>query len=472
VDRATRSFLRKSAISLERNVKMNDTDAAAALEPRFVRALKPFQQFAKSESAGAVVLLGAAAIAMAWANSPAQSAYVALWNENFVVGPAAHPLTLSLLHWINDGLMTLFFLVVGLELKREFLVGELAAPRHALLPILAALGGMLVPAVVYLALNLDNGAGRAGWGVPMATDIAFALGVLRLLGPRVPPGLTVFLAALAIVDDLGAVVVIALFYTQGVSLAYLGWAAAAVGVLFAFNRFGVRWLTAYMVVGVALWYALHHSGLHATIAGVLVALAVPVRTRINATEFSARMRGLLDEFDHAETGDLLVITSKGQQEAVHAMESASEGVLDPLLRLEHGLHPVVASGIMPLFALANAGVALGGIELGDAGVWVTAGVAAGLLLGKPLGIFGASWLAIRMGWAALPTNVSWSMLHGAAWLGGIGFTMALFIGGLAFGAATPLQDAAKVGVLSASLGAGIIGWLVLRRATLDRPLRG
>jgi Na+:H+ antiporter, NhaA family len=445
---------------------MKATDALPPATTTIERALRPFQQFAKSESAGAVVLLGTAAVALAWANSPWSASYFHLWNEPVALGPASHPLTLSLQQWINDGLMTLFFLVVGLELKREFLVGELAALRHALLPIVAAAGGMVVPAMTYAALNAQNPSARSGWGVPMATDIAFALGVLRLLGSRIPPGLAVFLAALAIVDDLGAVIVIALFYTANLVLPYLGWAAAAFVALIALNRSGVRALSPYFAIGVALWYALHHSGIHATLAGVLVALTIPVHTRINAAEFSADMRGLLHEFDQAETGDLLVITSKGQQEAIHAMERESEGVQAPLLRLEHTLHPWVASGIMPLFALANAGVALSGIDLG-AGLGVALGVAAGLLFGKPVGIFAASWLAVRVGWATLPANVTWPMLHGAAWLGGIGFTMALFIGSLAFGA-TPLQDAAKLGILAASVLAGAAGWTLLRRATAAR----
>lgn len=427
------------------------------------RAFAPFQQFARSEAAGAIVLLGTAAVALAWANSPWSASYFHLWNEPVAVGPALHPLTLTLQQWINDGLMTLFFLVVGLELKREFLVGELAIVRHALLPVAAAIGGMVVPAAVYLAFNAHDPAARPGWGVPMATDIAFALGVLRLLGSRIPAGLAVFLTALAIVDDLGAVVVIALFYTANLVLPYLAWATVALFALVALNRSGVRPLSPYLVVGIVLWYTLHHSGIHATLAGVVLALTIPVHTRVNAAEFSAEMRGLLREFDRAETGDLLVLTSKGQQEAIHAMERESEAVQAPLLRLEHSLHPLVASGIMPLFALANAGVRLSGLDFAQ-GVGVTFGVAAGLLLGKPLGIFTASWVAVRLGWATLPANVSWPMLHGAAWLGGIGFTMALFIGGLAFGGST-LQDAAKLGILAASVLAGAVGWALLRRAT-------
>ena len=441
-----------------------DAEGPARRTGPLARVLKPFQQFARSQSLGAVGLLAAAGMALAWANSPWRQAYFDVWSIPISVGPASHPLTLSLLHWVNDGLMTLFFLVVGLELKREFLVGELAAPRQALLPIAAAAGGMTLPAVIYAALHSGGGSGAAGWGIPMATDIAFALGVLRLLGPRIPPALTVFLAALAIVDDLGAVLVIALFYTQGLSLPFLGGVLAALAALMLLNRLGIRRLPPYIVLGVGLWYALHHSGIHATVAGVLLAMTIPVRTRINAAEYSGRMRCLLDEFDRAETGDLLVITSRGQQEAIHAIEGASEGVQAPLLRLEHSLQSFVASGVMPLFAFANAGVEVAALDLGGPALRVTLGVAAGLLIGKPLGILAASWLAVRLGWASLPSNATWRMLHGVAWLGGIGFTMALFVAGLAFGP-SPLQDSAKLGILAASAAAGIIGGVVLRRAT-------
>ena len=434
----------------------------------FARVLRPFQQFARSQSFGAVVLLAAAGLALLWANSPWRSAYFGLWSTALSVGPASHPLTLSALHWINDGLMALFFLVVGLELKRELLVGELASPGQALLPIAAAIGGMAGPALIYAGLNTGGGPAAVGWGIPMATDIAFALGVLRLLGAGLPPALIVFLAALAIVDDLGAVVVIAFFYTQGLSPTYLLYAGAALLLLFALNRLRVRRVAPYLVVGAGLWYALHGSGVHATIAGVLLAAAIPVRTRIDAAEYSDQMRRLIAEFDGAETGDRLVITSRGQQEAIHAMECASEGVQAPLLRLEHALHSFVALAVMPLFAFANAGVDLSMLTLDGAGRQVTWGVAAGLLVGKPLGIFGASWLAVRWRWAALPTNVTWPMMHGAAWLGGIGFTMALFVAGLAFGT-SPLQDAAKLGILAASAAAGIVGAAILVRATRRTP---
>jgi NhaA family Na+:H+ antiporter len=433
---------------------------------RIRRVTRPFQEFAEKGILGGVLLLAATAIALAWANSPWRESYFHLWETQLVLGTAAEPVRGSLHHWINDGLMAVFFLLVGLEIKRELQVGELSSARQAALPIAAALGGMVVPAVLYAAVNL-GGVGAQGWGIPMATDIAFALGVLTMLGPRVPLGLKIFLTALAIVDDMGAVLVIAIFYTSSINLAALGLAGVALLGLIVLNRARVSALTMYVLVGVVLWAALLKSGVHATIAGVLLALTIPSRTKINAMEFEERAKRLLDEFDESETGDLLVLTSKGQQEAIHALEVASAEVQAPLLRLEHRLHGVVAFGIMPLFALANAGVELSGVTEFLANR-VTLGVMLGLLAGKPLGIFGASWLAVRFGLAGLPTGVTWRMLHGAAWLGGIGFTMSLFVAGLAFGEGD-LLNAAKVGVLVASTIAGVVGWrLVSRQESANR----
>jgi NhaA family Na+:H+ antiporter len=437
--------------------------ASTATRPsRLDWVVRPFQDFAQRGVLGGVLLLACTVVALAWANSPWGEGYFHLWETPLTVsaGGATVRGTLHLL--INDGLMAVFFLLVGLEIKRELLVGELASARQAALPIAAAAGGMLVPALIYLAVNA-GGLGTRGWGIPMATDIAFALGVLTILGPRVPLGLKIFLTALAIVDDMGAVVVIALFYTSAINGAALALAAVAVGVLLFLSRAGVRDLAPYVAVGLALWAFLLWSGIHATIAGVLLALTIPSRTKINAEEFSQRARHLLDEFDRSETGDLLVITSRGQQEALHAMELASGAVQAPLLRLEHRLHSAVSFGIMPLFALANAGVAFtGGAEM--FGRAVTAGVALGLVAGKPIGIMLFSWLAIRAGLARLPNGVSWAALHGTAWLGGIGFTMSLFVAGLAFGEGAQL-DAAKVGVLLASVLAGVVGSVLVRRAT-------
>jgi Na+:H+ antiporter, NhaA family len=426
-----------------------------------MNALRPFQEFTRVGATSGVLLLVSTALALAWANSPWRDGYFRLWDAGLAIGVVRNPFSGTLRHWINDGLMSVFFLLMGLEIKRELLVGELSSPRQAALPIAAALGGMLIPALLYALVNA-RGAGAAGWGIPMATDIAFALGVLAILAARVPVGLKVFLTALAIVDDMGAVLVIAVFYTAAIQWISLGAAALAMAALVAFNAFGVRQLAPYLLVGVGLWLALLSSGVHATIAGVLLALTIPTRTEINAAEFSTRVRRLMDGFDRSETGDLLVLTSKGQQEAIHALRIASESVQGSLLRLEHALYGVVSYVIMPLFALANAGVALTGLgELLTSPVTLGAGL--GLVVGKPLGILTFSWLATRTGLARLPERVSWQMLHGAAWLGGIGFTMSLFVADLAFGQGRML-DAAKAGVIVASTIAGVVGLLLVRRA--------
>jgi NhaA family Na+:H+ antiporter len=436
-------------------------DEPNAVARRLRQWLDPFQQFAQTGSLGSVVLLGCTIAALGWANSPWADSYFDLWRAQVAIGSATAPLTLSLQHWINDGLMAVFFLLVGLEIKRELLVGELSSLRQASLPIVAALGGMIVPALLYLAMNTGSGAAR-GWGIPMATDIAFALGVLQLMGSRCPIGLKIFLTALAIIDDLGAILVIALFYTDQIAVPALLFAGAALALLVALNKLRVRVLMPYLLVGIVLWLAVLSSGIHATIAGVLVALAIPVRTRINAHQFSVLARQLIDEFDETETGDSQVITSRGQQRAIHAIESASEAVQAPLLRLEHALAPLVSFAILPLFALANAGVSVAGARAPWAST-VGFGVLLGLLIGKPLGIMLFSWLAIQRGWATLPRGVGWKALGGAAWLGGIGFTMALFIAELAFGGGERL-DEAKLGILLASVLAGTIGWWSLRRA--------
>ena len=421
--------------------------------------LRPFQQFARTGAFSGILLLFSAALAVAWANSPWHAAYFGAWEAHVALRFADHTLDLSILSWLNDGLMAAFFLLVGLEIKREVLVGELASLRQAVLPIAAAVGGMLLPALLFLLVN-PAGSAASGWGIPMATDIAFALGILMLLGPSIPLGLKVFLTALAIVDDMGAVVVIALFYSDALHLLPLAVAACCILALIGLNVARVRQLAPYLFLGIVLWLALHEGGIHPTIAGVLLALSIPSRTRINAEEFSRQARTLLDEFEQAETGDLLVLTSKGQQEAVHALERASEHVQAPLLRLEHALQPVVQYGVMPLFAFANAGVRLGGTE-GPAFTGVTWGILLGLIVGKPAGILLFTRLAVAMNLAALPSGVSWRLVHGAAWLGGIGFTMSLFIATQAFGG-TGLLFPAKAGILLGSTVAGLVGAMLLR----------
>jgi NhaA family Na+:H+ antiporter len=427
--------------------------------PEDSRPTNPFQEFFRTEAAGGALLVASACAALGLANSGWAEAYHGLLSTTIAIGAGGHVLSLTAHQWINDALMAVFFLLVGLEIKREVVAGELASRRRAALPIAAAIGGMVVPACIYLLTN-SGGAESHGWAIPMATDIAFALGVLALVAPRAPSGLKIFLAALAIVDDIGAVLVIALFYTGAIAWGALGMAGLILLLLGALNVLRVRHLTPYLVLGLGLWFFVHESGVHATVAGVLLAFAIPTTTRINAAEFSAKSRRLLEHFDRTETGDLLVLTSKGQQEAIIGLERASERATAPLLRLEHALHGCSAFVVMPLFAFSNAGVGLNG----SFGGGVATAVILGLAVGKPLGIAGAALAAVRLRLATLPDGVGWTALHGCAWLGGIGFTMSLFIATLAFGD-TPLLEAAKAGILAGSILAGTIGAILVRRAT-------
>lgn len=430
------------------------------------RLVEPFQEFFQAESASGIVLLVCAFVALAWANSPWRDSYFHLWETEVVVGGGPLRLAKSLHHWINDGLMAVFFFMVGLEIKREVLVGELASLRQAALPIAAALGGMLVPAAIFVAFNAGTPELR-GWGIPMATDIAFALGVLALLGNRIPAGLRVFLAALAIVDDLGAVLVIAIFYTTGLDLGSLGWALAIFIVLVGANRGGVRQTGVYALLGVVMWVFFLKSGIHATIAGVLLAVAIPARTRIDVTQFVNRARSFLGAFEEAgarpEPGQL----SEAQEVALEGLEEAAEDVQSPLMSMEHTLVPWVAYGIMPLFALANAGVTLSGDVVSQMGSPLVLGIGLGLVVGKPIGIGAFAWAATRLGWAELPEGVNGRHIAGAGLLAAIGFTMSLFIADLAFSGAGSLE-LAKVGVLAASLLAGIAGWVFLARTSQVR----
>jgi NhaA family Na+:H+ antiporter len=415
-----------------------------------------FQRFFRTEAIGGVVLLVFALVALVLANSPWAPFYHHFWELPLSVGSGGRSLTLTLRQWINDGFMALFFLLVGLEIKRELLAGELASPRKAALPIAAAIGGMVVPALLYLCFN-PSGTGARGWGIPMATDIAFALGALALIAPNAPTSVKVFLAALAIVDDMGAVLVIAIFYSGAIAWGAVAAAAVMLLTLVALNAAGVTKLWPYMAAGAVLWFFVHESGVHATIAGVVLAMTIPTRTRINAAEFSGEARSLLDRFDQSETGDLLVLTSKGQQEALYALEQASEGVTAPILKLEHALQRFSAFVIMPVFALANAGVAIGGPI---PNMNIALGVLVGLVLGKGLGITAASFLAVKFRIAELPDDFRWATLNGVAWLGGIGFTMSLFVTMLAFEDAA-LIHSAKLAVIGGSFLAAVIAAVVL-----------
>ncbi len=426
-----------------------------SVAPPIQRLLRPFQEFARIEATGGILLLLCTIIALVWANSPWAGSYTRLFGTTLTVGAGGFVISKPLLLWINDGLMAIFFFVVGLEIKREVLAGELSSLRQAALPVAAALGGMAVPAAIYGALNAGK-PGAGGWGIPMATDIAFALGVLALLGGRAPAALKVFLTAFAIADDIGAVLVIAVFYTAqiaGISLA-VGFGVLALALLA--NWAGVRNPLVYTLLGVAMWVAFLKSGVHATVAGVLLAMTVPASARIDPDAFLSRGRAMLSAFEQAGQGDMT--TSADRQAALHTLERACERAQTPLQRMEHALHPWVTFAIMPVFALANAGVALGGGGLGEP---VSLGIILGLVVGKPLGVTLFAWLAVRAGLAAKPEGVTWRHIHGAGWLGGIGFTMSLFITGLAF-AGTPFEDTAKLAILSASLIAGVAGFTLLR----------
>ena len=427
--------------------------------------LAPLRNFLHTEASGGILLLAAAVVALVWVNSPLGGTYTALWEAPLALRVGEFGFSMSIHHWINDGLMAIFFFVVGLEIKREVLIGELRSLRRALLPIAAAVGGALLPALIFLAVTA-GAYGSEGWGVPMATDIAFALGVLAVLGSRVPLGLKVFVTALAIADDLMAILVIAIFYSSDVSLPALGAAGVVLVALIAANRLHARSYLPYAVLGIALWAAVLASGVHATIAGVLLAFTVPATTRIDGASFVRRARELVDAFDRADHPDD-VRRSDERQSALSDLEDATEAIQTPLQRMEHNLHPWVAYLIVPLFALANAGVPLGASVATAVGSPVAHGVLLGLLVGKQVGILAFSWAVVRFGWAQLPSSVTWRHIWGAGWVAGIGFTMSLFIGELAYAGEAGLLDVTKVAILVASVIAATGGLLVLRSAPYD-----
>ena len=423
--------------------------------------MRPFQEFAARETSGGIVLLACTLTALVWANSPWAPQYAALWHIPLNIGIGRFQFGEELHFWVNDALMTVFFFVVGLEIKRELLAGELASARRAALPIVAAAGGVVFPAILYSVWNA-GGPGASGWGIPMATDIAFAIGVMALLGRRIPFGLKVFLTALAIVDDIAAVLVIALFYTSGISWTALALAAVGLLILFGANRLGVRHPLPYAVLGILVWMAVLASGVHATIAGVLVAFIIPRRTAINPREFLLESRAILDHFERLGASGNSVLNDEHQQTAIEALESYCEKMQAPLQRFEHALLPWVTFLFMPIFALANAGVPLSGNLARAVGEPIALGVALGLVFGKVTGVTLASWLAVRLGWASLPAQVSWRQIHGAGWLAGIGFTMSLFMASLAFADEAQLTSA-KLGILLGSVCAGTVGSAILWR---------
>jgi Na+:H+ antiporter, NhaA family len=427
--------------------------------------MRPFMRFARMEAAGGILLLACTLLALVWANSPWSSYYEKFGHTDALVGFGSRVLTESLHFWINDGLMAFFFFLVGLEIKRETLIGELASFRQAALPMSAAVGGVIAPALIYWAINRGTPT-VTGWGVPMATDIAFALGIMALLGSRVPPSLKLFLAALAIVDDIIAVLVIALFYTSTISWRHL--AAAAVCLILAMiaNKIGITSTVVYALIGVGLWLAMLHSGIHATLAGVMLAFTIPARTQLNPAKFFANSSEILTRFQAADDPSSEYFSS-GQQVAFNELEEQCGAAQPPLQRIEHGLQPWVSLLIMPLFALVNAGVNIRGFGLASLTHPVTLGIVLGLVMGKPLGITLMSWLFVVTKIAVKPASLSWVQIHGAAWLGGIGFTMSLFISALAF-ANEDLLAIAKVAIILGSVIAGIVGSVILIK-TASKP---
>lgn len=425
------------------------------------KLLKPVSSFIHEESTAGIFLLVCSILALVLSNSPWSNEYHNLWEYKFTIGFEGHVISESLHEWINDGLMAMFFFVVGLELKREIMGGELSSPRNAMLPLAAAVGGMVVPALIYVAFNYNTHAIH-GWGTPMATDIAFALGILSLLGNRVPLSVKVFLTALAIADDLGAVLVIAIFYTSEISFLNLVTGAGFLIVLLTANYLGVRSTLFYGIVGIGgLWIAFMMSGIHATVAGVLAALAIPARTKIDEVGFAKRLRSYVQDFENIPPNSVTLLEPE-QQHVVDKIKKLTKAASTPLQRLEHMLHPVVIFIVMPIFALANAGISLQGLSIQDVVTPVSIGVFLGLLLGKFIGVVGASMLFIKLGWAKLPGDMPIKSIYGLGMLAGIGFTMSLFIANLAFESKDTIL-LAKVGILAASLLAGLLGFIILRK---------
>ncbi len=431
--------------------------------PRYVA--RPLREFLDTEVAGGIVLLAATLLALLWVNSPLGDSYERLWTTELSLNLGNFELSEDLRNWVNDGLMAIFFFVVGLEIKRELVRGELRGARRATLPVIAAVGGMVVPALLYLSLNL-GGPGSRGWGIPMATDIAFALGVLALVAPRSPHGLRTFLLSVAIVDDIGAIAVIAIFYSSGINLVSLGIAVGLLGFIYFLRSIRVWWVPIYVVLGAAVWLAVFESGVHATIAGVALGFLAPA----HALEPEARRRIPLfeDEEGEAESDSAGELPASVARAAALRVQ-ASTPVIE---RLEHELHRWTSFVIVPIFALANAGVVLSRDAVGNAlGSTVTLGIVLGLVVGKVVGIAGSTWVAARSGIGALPDGVDHAGMLGIAGLAGIGFTVSLFIASLAFEPDGPI-DEAKMGILLASVIASAVGGVLLRATRKQRQEEG
>ena len=433
----------------------------APWEKAFNKVSTPFEHFLHAQTTTGLVLMFMTVVALVLANSPLTDAYAHFFHTKVDLSVGSWNLSNTIHHWINDGLMAIFFFVIGLEIKREILVGELSNIKVAILPILAAIGGMVIPALIYTGVN-SGGEGASGWGIPMATDIAFAISALVLLGKRVPTTLVTFLVALAIVDDLGAVLVIAIFYTDQIMMLPLALAVVSFLVLMAFNRFGIHMILPYFVVGLLMWFFMLESGVHATIAGVIAAMAIPSKPKFHPSNFSKSTKELLDKYDEYEVGEDHTMHEE-QKAILQNIKDKIDSVGAPAARLENNLHLMVALVIIPLFALANAGIAIDFSSIGSTVLEpVSLGIISGLILGKVIGVFGISWLAIKLGIARLPEGSTMSQIFGVAFLAGIGFTMSIFVADLAFIGNEELIFQAKIGILSASLFAGLFGFFWLK----------
>ncbi len=434
----------------------------APWEKGFNKVLSPFEEFIHRQTTGGILLMLMAALALILANSDLADFYNHIKHTHVSMNIGSWGIDKSLSHWINDALMAIFFFVVGLELKHEIMSGELADMRKATLPIAAAVGGMAVPALIFFFMNQNDVAAGKGWGIPMATDIAFALGVLALLAHRVPKALVTFLVALAIVDDLGAVTVIAIFYTETIALNALGVAGALFALLLTFNFIGIRKITPYLLVSICLWYALSLSGVHATLAGVFGALSVPAVAKYNPTRFNQRVKDLMKSFEASRKKNKDITTNEELHAIVHSLESSAQNVQTMSQRLEHIWHMPVAHLIIPLFVLFNAGIPIDFSSLGETLTHpVALGISFGLIAGKFIGITGISWLFLKFGFASLPKDVLFSQIAGVSLLAAIGFTMSIFIAELAFEGQEQLLLISKTGIMLSSLVAGIAGsvWL-------------
>jgi NhaA family Na+:H+ antiporter len=426
------------------------------------RSAAVFNRFFHSEVSGSFVLMACTIVALAWANSPWSQSYADFTHIEVGFSWGGASLNMSLQHWINDALMAIFFFVVGLEVKREVSIGQLSTLRQAALPVSAAIGGMLIPAGFYFAMNA-GGPGVHGWGIPMATDIAFALGILALFGSRAPIGLKVFLTALAIADDIGAVLVIAIFYTASLKLGALAVAGIIMLLIAGARAIGIRRPGIYLILAAGVWLSVLVSGIHATVAGILVAMLVPIRTQIEPENFMERARNRIAELESVNLTHDSMVDNKEQLHTLTDLHVATGDMIPPGIALEHRLHPVQSFLILPLFALFNAGVYLGGDSLGQTTDPIAVGIIFGLVLGKQIGVLGFSWFSIKIGLADLPDGVSWPHIWGASCLAGVGFTMSLFIAELAFD--DPIQlGKAKLGILEASLIAGVLGYWILNRS--------